>query len=302
MYTKGQIRHIAEGMIDELREMPDGTRITSAQLLKKYEYDPKEFGDEGLFDFHYALDRAAKANHITLDMSDHEDRLEGLPYNLDFAVRNKKAQIKCPRCGSKDTARILYGMPVFSDELQEKMDAGKIVLGGCCISLINVNGMNVMWQPSRHCNHCKKDFGMPPVLKNRKQKDPPFITGEDYRDIVESIEFWDGGFFEGHTGIKIKKNDAGAFVTVYSVPHGKAPVPDKQITTLRWNRLVNQLYTDLYLHEWKKTFDDPGVMDGEQWELTIKLTGNRKRTYSGSNAFPPYWAELKALFRPFERG
>ena len=35
MYTKEQIRHIAEGLIDELREMPDGTRITSAQLLGK---------------------------------------------------------------------------------------------------------------------------------------------------------------------------------------------------------------------------------------------------------------------------
>lgn len=33
MYSKEEIRHIAEGLIEELREMPDGTAITSAQLL-----------------------------------------------------------------------------------------------------------------------------------------------------------------------------------------------------------------------------------------------------------------------------
>jgi len=29
-------------------------------------------------------------------------------------------------------ATILYGCPDFSDELEAKMAAGKIVLGGCC--------------------------------------------------------------------------------------------------------------------------------------------------------------------------
>ena len=73
---------------------------------------------------------------------------------------------------------------------------------------------------------------------------------------------------------------------------------ETQMTTLRWNRLVNKLYTELYLHEWKKSYNDWNICDREQWELIIKLSGNRKRTYHGSNAFPPYWPELKALFRP----
>lgn len=49
------------------------------------------------------------------------------------------------------------------------------------------------------------------------------------------------------------------------------------------------------------TKDQIEELNGEQWELEIRLTGNRKRTYSGSNAFPPYWSELKALFRPYMR-
>ena len=39
------------------------------------------------------------------------------------------------------------------------------------------------------------------------------------------------------------------------------------------------------------------VLDGEQWELEIRLTGRRVRNYSGSNAFPAYWDELKRTFQ-----
>ena len=57
----------------------------------------------------------------------------------------------------------------------------------------------------------------------------------------------------------------------------------------------------MYLHEWKKTFYDPDVLDGEQWELKIKLTGKRRRNYEGSNAYPPYWTELTKLFREYTK-
>lgn len=100
--TKTEIRYIAEDLVDELREMQDGTEITSWQLLKAGGYDPQELDFSELMDYHQYLLRIARANHITLDMSKHEGKVEGLPYNLDFVVRNKKAQIKCPYCGSKN--------------------------------------------------------------------------------------------------------------------------------------------------------------------------------------------------------
>lgn len=39
---------------------------------------------------------------------------------------------KCADCGSKRIARILYGYPVFSPQLESDMDAGRVTLGGCC--------------------------------------------------------------------------------------------------------------------------------------------------------------------------
>lgn len=40
----------------------------------------------------------------------------------------------CPACGSRRIASITYGYPIFSEELEQKLEAGEITLGGCCIS------------------------------------------------------------------------------------------------------------------------------------------------------------------------
>ena len=42
-------------------------------------------------------------------------------------------RIKCPKCGSERVAMVLYGMPAFDKELEAKIDAGDVVLNGCCI-------------------------------------------------------------------------------------------------------------------------------------------------------------------------
>lgn len=46
-----------------------------------------EFMD--LFDVHFALFEAAEKAGLTLDMSEHENKVEGLPFNLDFILRKQ---------------------------------------------------------------------------------------------------------------------------------------------------------------------------------------------------------------------
>ena len=58
--------------------------------------------------------------------------------------------LKCPKCGSKNIAKYMYGLPVFSDELLKEIDNGKIKLGGCVI---------MEDAPKYHCNDCEEDFG-----------------------------------------------------------------------------------------------------------------------------------------------
>ena len=57
---------------------------------------------------------------------------------------------KCPKCGSKNIAKYMYGLPLFSDELLKDIDNGKIKLGGCIV---------MEDAPKYHCNDCKEDFG-----------------------------------------------------------------------------------------------------------------------------------------------
>jgi hypothetical protein len=61
-----------------------------------------------------------------------------------FAAKRKPK--KCPSCGSAKIARILYGMPDFSPELEKDLEEGRIVLGGCDIIFNN---------PSWQCADCE---------------------------------------------------------------------------------------------------------------------------------------------------
>ncbi len=203
---------------------------------------------------------------------------------------------KCPRCGSKKTAEIIYGYPIMDDEMQQKLASGEWALGGCCVGSVEVNGKSVDIMPTRRCPACKKDFGKAPILLDRKKD-----TAEDYRDIVTAIRFFIGGYFGGATEVQIQKNELGALVKVAYYRTDDLPVDDRQIAESEWKVIVEKLYAKLYLHEWKKSFKDYDVLDGTQWELEISLTGRRKRSYSGSNAYPAYWKELLKIFRAYAR-
>lgn len=201
---------------------------------------------------------------------------------------------RCPRCGSKNVAEILYGMPAYDEELQKKLDKGMIVLGGCCINSADINGEQVNVMPSMHCNDCKKDFGKPPILISRKSGE-----AEDYRDIVTSIYFSVGGFFQGDDVVSISRNRDGAVVTAGRLPGDTNNFEKRQIATSEWKQIIDVLYTQLYLQDWKRRYVDPNTLDGTQWELKIRLTGGRRRDYYGSNVFPPYWKELEKVFQKY---
>ncbi len=287
--SKEDLKRIVDDMIEELRECDEGAVMTTAGLVETCGYDYLK--DLNLFELHDELFRAARANSITLDMSDHKEMTEGLPYNMDFIVRNKKAQIKCPLCGSTDTARYIYGYPAFTEKMKKYLDAGRWALGGCCITGIEVNGREVDLNPARRCNACGKDFGKVPVLLDYKKN-----LAEDYRDILTSVKFSVGDFLEGPISISITKKDDGALVEAWKLADPSLLPFERRISPAEWEKIADELYGRMYLHEWKKRFENPNVLDGVQWSLNITLTSRRKRTYSGSNKYPPYWVELGRLF------
>ena len=55
----------------------------------------------------------------------------------------KRKPKKCPACGSEKILSIVYGYP--GDELSRDAQAGKVILGGCCVT-----GDDPIWQ----CGSC----------------------------------------------------------------------------------------------------------------------------------------------------
>ncbi|MGN0361911.1 MAG: hypothetical protein ACI4ET_03640 [Bilifractor sp.] len=88
---KSDLKHIAEDLIEDLRKMDDGSRTTTSRLLMARGYTDREFSPIEMIEIHDDLFKAAKANHITLDMSEHDGKVEGLPFNLEFIVRKRDA-------------------------------------------------------------------------------------------------------------------------------------------------------------------------------------------------------------------
>lgn len=44
---------------------------------------------------------------------------------------SRRRPAKCPRCGKKSIARIIYGLPLMTDQLNRDLSDGKVILGGC---------------------------------------------------------------------------------------------------------------------------------------------------------------------------
>ena len=56
---------------------------------------------------------------------------------------------KCHECGSLRIARILYGLPAWSAELEADLKAGRVAIGGCCIT-----GDDPAWK----CMECEAEI------------------------------------------------------------------------------------------------------------------------------------------------
>jgi hypothetical protein len=48
-------------------------------------------------------------------------------------MKRSRRPERCLHCGSERIAKILWGMPIDSEELERDIERGRIVLGGCLV-------------------------------------------------------------------------------------------------------------------------------------------------------------------------
>ena len=157
-------------------------------------------------------------------------------------------------------------MPVMSPELEEQLNRGDVVLGGCCITDCD---------PVYHCNKCKKDFGAP--------------TAELEAEAT-SFYFSIGGFFGENHIIMVLKMEDGAIVH-YTAGSGylpEEPTAKEQLSPEEWKAFIHRIF-HCYITDWKKRYVDPHIVDGTQWELEIHFMKRKPLKIYGSNKYPVHW-------------
>lgn len=192
----------------------------------------------------------------------------------------------CPFCGSRHIAVYLRGMPRYSEELMQAIEEGEIILGGCCVSDND---------PRYYCHDCKKEFGRPPVFFRNKDPQRP--------DDIIAADFLVGGYFDGYDNVLIRSSGDERAVCVVNPQAGYAlqPLFIRALTAREWNALKKLLFDQCFIHEWKKSYIDPYVCDGTQWEITLSFRNGRKYRIGGSNAFPGTWEKLNRYIKKWIR-
>ena len=180
-------------------------------------------------------------------------------------------RIRCPHCGH-ETAKIIYGMPQMTDQLQKDIDEHKVYLAGC---------ERMIPPPSRYCFHCKQGvcYTFFPVEEKETMK----------------IEFEIGGFHQGYKKLVVE-NNGNSYDAKYYAPFLSTDYPSKTIslTSDQYKKFVHRIYMT-YIKEWNEFYDNPNILDGTSWQLTISC-GNYQRDWNGNNAYPPLWNRfLKAI-------
>ena len=276
-------RQIAPELLEDLRDLPDGSHITIPVLMENSLYSDWNLNDEELI--------LLKKRLFSLGNRD-PFRLEFLQ-NGGLVVHNQLAKYECPNCGSIDTGRILYGTFEITPRLQKKMDSGKIRLSGRDA----VHG-----DADRYCNNCHQEFTVIPWEEKEEQEDacvPQTELGNEMPDElngIESITFHYDSWGDRMIHIIITRSRNGARLFCregkYKDPEDRVTV--RYISKKAWNNILKTIYFEYRFHEWPEY--GAKRLDGTSWRITIQFPDNFVQERRGCNAYPSFWSDLLSLF------
>lgn len=85
-----ETRRDAEAILFALEQAPDGFNTTTYRQLEAQLGCHVDVAERYLFDLHAAIMLLSETHSLKLDMSSHDYKLEGLPFNLDYDVWHRK--------------------------------------------------------------------------------------------------------------------------------------------------------------------------------------------------------------------
>lgn len=176
---------------------------------------------------------------------------------------------QCPKCGAKNTIKILYGTP--TQEAFQKVEVGEITLGGCCI---------LEGGPEYFCKDCENEWNKEQAVEAEYAK-------------IKGLRASVGGFFEGYYNIDV--NLTTLQVVWRFLVGGEEETIQKTIRPTTAKKFIEDLKM-VHLLNWKEKYMEPGVLDGTQWSVEIIRNGRNIRKH-GDNKFPDEWDLFCNLMR-----
>ena len=185
-------------------------------------------------------------------------------------------------------------------EIMEKIRSLKMQIGQLKRSIEKTDDMVLEVFPGRQTRlKCYQDYleraiqayeeaGGEYVRSKAEQKDHDF---NDALDSMSQLMFTIGGFFCGQETRTFTVSDDQVLVDVEKIPMSMDK--GEEYGPYRKEDFISGIKA-LHIGEWKRTYIDPLVMDGTQWELDIYYNNGRRSTkISGSNAYPYNFEDLK---------
>lgn len=271
---------IVERIVDLLLLKPYGTEISLRQAFDSaYQDDGYEWvryegkgwvssndggktyliEDMELFDVLSQVQKRMKEEERVLDFSKWDDQAVGVPYNLEFVIKEKKRKkVLCPKCQSSKVVPIIYGMPTYTTF--KRAELGEFFLGGCEI---------MPCQPDYGCHDCGYRWSkemLPSTAINKVR----YIVSSNGPCTLDDMEKW---VYEIYPDGKCK-------MFKYKGQERKAAYKGEE--TVSTSRV-----TDLYrkLQNLVKKYPDELIIgyvcDGCSFELQITYKDNRKEIISG---------------------
>lgn len=137
---------------------------------------------------------------------------------------------------------------------------------------------------THHCHVCRRDFG------RRYSADPV---------CVHMMYFYIGGFFGPYHEVYV---DPERYGVMFKYVTGRTGSKYEQRELFFPLNSLTQFSKDLlrcYILDWDSSYICPGVRDGTHWSLEVTFDDGTIVESRGSNAFPPHWRKLLALFRKY---
>lgn len=174
---------------------------------------------------------------------------------------------QCPKCGSKNTMKILYGMPTH--ETVQKAEAGEIKLGGYCMTIDELE---------YSCKDCEHEWNKEQAIEAAYEK-------------IKGLRASVGGYFTGYCNVDV---NLSTLQVSWSHWVGGEEMTQKTICPITADKFINELKS-VNLLNWKSKYIEPGVLDGTQWSVEI-IRDERNISKRGDNKFPDEWEEFCNLF------